>query len=327
LFATKIASQIQQANTETSIDLSEENIASSQLQMLFALCHPSIPPEAQIGLSLRILCGFGVDEIATAFLTNKETINKRLFRAREKLRAEHIAIQLPPPGEFDKRIDTVLTTLYLLFNEGYYSESNDTIIREELCTEAMYLVELLMHNQKTDLPKVNALYALMCFHASRFRARINSHGEMVLYEQQDETLWDYELIAKGAYDLNKASQGNNISKYHLEAGIAYWHTIKADTPGKWENILQLYNRLLQIEYSPIAALNRTFALAKANGKTAAIAEAEKLGLTDNHYYYTLLGELYTSIDNDKAKQHFENAISLAKTQTDKRVLEKKIKEL
>jgi RNA polymerase sigma factor (sigma-70 family) len=328
LFATKIASQIQQATTDTSIiDLSEENIADSQLQMLFTLCHPSIPPEAQIGLSLRILCGFGIDEIATAFLTNKETINKRLFRAREKLRAEHIVIQLPPPGEIDKRVDTVLTTLYLLFNEGYYSESNDTIIREELCTEAVHLVELLMHNKQTDLPKVNALYALMCFHASRFPARKNSHGEMVLYEQQDETLWDYELIAKGAYYLNKASQGNCVSKYHLEAGIAYWHTIKADTPKKWETILQLYNRLLQTEYSPIAALNRTFALAKANGKVVAIAEAEKLKLTDNHYYYTLLGELYTNIDNDKAKQHFVKAISLAKTQTDKRVLARKIEEL
>ena len=328
LFATKIINEIKETTTGVSfIDLSEENIADSQLQMLFALCHPSIPAEAQIGLSLRILCGFGIDEIATAFLTNKETINKRLFRAKEKLRAEQIAIQLPAPNEIDKRVDTVLTTLYLLFNEGYYSESNDTIIREELCTEAMRLVYLLMNNNQTDLPKVNALYALMCFHASRFPARKNNNGEIVLYEQQDETLWDHELITKGAWYLNKASQGNCISKYHLEAGIAYWHTIKADTRDKWENILQLYNRLLQIEYSPVAALNRTFALAKANGKAVAIAEAEKLRLTGNHYYFTLLGELYTNIDNAKAKQYFEKAISLAKTGTDKKGLAKKISEL
>jgi len=328
LFATKIINEIKETTTGVSfIDLSEENIADSQLQMLFALCHPSIPAEAQIGLSLRILCGFGIDEIATAFLTNKETINKRLFRAKEKLRAEQIAIQLPAPNEIDKRVDTVLTTLYLLFNEGYYSESNDTIIREELCTEAMRLVYLLMNNNQTDLPKVNALYALMCFHASRFPARKNNNGEIVLYEQQDETLWDHELITKGAWYLNKASQGNCISKYHLEAGIAYWHTIKADTQDKWENILQLYNRLLQIEYSPVAALNRTFALAKANGKAVAIAEAEKLRLTGNHYYFTLLGELYTNIDNAKAKEYFEKAISLAKTGTDKRLLAKKINEL
>lgn len=328
LFAKKIAGNWQEAATDISmIDLSEEHILDSQLQMLFTLCHPSIPPEAQIGLSLRILCGFGIDEIATAFLTNKETINKRLFRAKEKLRTEQITIGLPAPGELGKRVDTVLTTLYLLFNEGYYSESNDAIIREELCTEAMRLVELLMNNQQTDLPKVNALYALMCFQASRFKARKNSNGEMVLYAQQDQTLWDYALITKGAYYLHKASQGNYISTYHLEAGIAYWHTIKEDTKDKWENILQLYNQLLQKVYSPVAALNRTFALAKARGKTVAIAEAEKLRLTNNHYYFTLLGELYTGFDNAKAKQHFEKAISLAKTGTDKKALAKKIEEL
>ncbi|WP_240743265.1 RNA polymerase sigma factor [Ilyomonas limi] len=278
-------------------------------------------------MSLRILCGFGIDEIATAFLTNKETINKRLFRAKEKLRAEQIAIQLPAVNEMGKRVNAVLTTLYLLFNEGYYSESDDAIIREELCTEAMRLVYLLMNNKQTDLPEVNALYALMCFHASRFPARKNGNGEMVLYEQQDEALWNYELIATGAYYLNSASQGNYISRYHLEAGIAYWHTIKEDTGDKWENILQLYNQLLQIAYSPIAALNRTFALAKANGKAVAIAEAEKLRLTDNHYYFTLLGELYTNIDNNKAKHYFEKAIPLAKTATDKRILVQKMNDL
>ena len=150
---------------------------------------------------------------------------------------------------------------------------------------------------------------------------------MILYEDQDETLWDHELIAKGTYYLHQASQGNKISKYHLEASIAYWHTLKADTKEKWENILQLYNRLLQLEYSPIAALNRTYALSKANGKQEAIIEAEKLNLTDNHFYFTLLGELYTGIDNNKAKQNFQKAISLAKTQTDKQTIQKKIDKL
>ena len=325
-FAKKVAKAIQNdATVHTSIiDLSEQNIADSQLQMLFTLCHPVIPVEAQIGLSLRILCGFGIDEIATAFLTNKETIYKRLFRAKEKLREEKIAIQLPAVHEMKKRVDVVLTTLYLLFNEGYYSESNDAILREELCTEAMRLMYLLMNNEQTNVPEVNALYALMCFHASRFPARKNGSGAMVLYEQQDETLWNYELIATGAYYLNRSSQGNYISKYHLEAGIAYWHTVKADTSDKWENILQLYNQLLQMAYSPIAALNRTFALAKVKGKAVAIAEAEKLKLTNNHYYFTLLGELYTDIDNNNAKHCFEKAILLAKTGADKSVLTQKM---
>ena len=150
---------------------------------------------------------------------------------------------------------------------------------------------------------------------------------MVLYDDQDETLWNDELISKGVYFLHQASQGNTLSKYHLEASIAYWHTIKADTKEKWENILQLFNQLLQIEYSPIAALNRTYALSKANGKAEAIIEAEKLKLTNNHFYFTLLGELYSDIDNNKAKENFQKALSLAKTQTDKQTIRKKIENL
>ena len=156
---------------------------------------------------------------------------------------------------------------------------------------------------------------------------INKNGELILYEEQDTNLWNSDLISKGGYFLNCAASGNKISKYHLEAAIAYWNTQKSDTKEKWENILQLYNRLLQIEYSPIAALNRTYALSKANGKQEAITEAEKLNLADNHFYFTLLGELYTDIDNKKAKQNFQKALSLAKTQTDKQTIQKKIERL
>src|SRR6476660_7514601 len=335
VFTEKIAKQIKYSSSQTEeveIDLSEKNITDSQLQMLFALCHPSIPAESQIGLSLRILCGFGIEEIANAFLTNKETINKRLFRAKEKLRTEKvkivpITIGIISQEEINSRLETVLTTLYLLFNEGYYSESQDTILRKDLCAEAMRLADLLIGNEQTDQPNVKALLALMCFHSSRFKARKNKKGEMILYEDQDETLWDQELIAKGTYYLHQASQGNRISKYHIEATIAYWNTQKADTKEKWENVLQLYNRLLQLEYSPVAALNRTYALAKANGKHEAIIEAEKLNLTGNHFYFALLGELYAGIDNNKATQNFQKAISLAKTQTDKQTIQRKIDKL
>lgn len=328
LFSNKIAPQIKKApSEELEIDLSEQNITDSQLKMMFAICHPSISTEAQIGLSLRILCGFGIDEIANAFLANKETINKRLFRAREKLRKGRVSIEIPSEIEIDARLDTVLTTLYLLFNEGYYSESNDQVLRDELCFEAMRLTQLLIENEKTNLPKVNALFALMCFHASRFEARKNKNGENILYEDQDETTWNVELIAKGVYFMRQSSQGNQISKYHLEAGIAYWHTQKTDIKEKWESILQLYNLLLQLEYSPIAALNRTYALAKTMGKQEAIVEAEKLQLSNNHYYFTLLGELYKNIDNNKAKLNFEKAFSLAKTNADKKAIQMQIASL
>jgi RNA polymerase sigma-70 factor (ECF subfamily) len=330
IFSEKITPSISQHSiqeNEMEIDLSEKNINDSQLQMLFAVCDSAISIEAQIGLSLRILCGFGIDEIANAFLTNKETINKRLFRAKEKLRIEKVSIQFPPESEISKRLETVLTTIYLLYNEGYYSESENTVLREDLCREAMRLTELLLENQKTNKPVVNALYSLMCFHSSRFAARKKDSGEIILYQDQDEALWDHDLITKGIYHLKKASQGTIISKYHIEASIAYWHTIKADTKEKWENILQLYNRLLQIQYSPVAALNRTYALSKTNGKREAIKEAEKLNLTGNHFYFTLLGELYKDIDNKKAKENLQVAYSLAKTNTDRQTIQNKIDRL
>jgi RNA polymerase sigma factor (sigma-70 family) len=312
---------------EYELDLSPQNIIDSQLQMMFAICNPAITPEAQIGLSLRILCGFGIEEIADAFLSNKETINKRLYRAKEKLRSAKISIELPNLTEIDERLNVVLATLYLMFSEGYYSISNNRTLRKELCHEAMRLCYMLIENKHTNKPPVNALLSLMCFHASRFEARLNKNGEMILYEEQDTSLWDADLISKGGYFLNLSATGNQLSRYHLEAAIAYWNTQKDDTAEKWENILQLYNRLLQIEYSPIAALNRTFALSKANGKQEAIVEAEKLNLTGNHFYFTLLGELYTGIDNDKATQHFEKALSLAKTHTDKQTIQRKIDKL
>ncbi len=327
-FSDKIAGQVIAASPESveiEIDLSDKNITDSQLQMLFAVCHPSISTEAQIGLALRILCGFGIDEIANALLSNKETINKRLFRAKEKLRLEKVKIEFPGEAEIGKRLDTVLTTLYLLFSEGYYSESQDAVLREDLCLEAMRLTYLLIENEQTNQPNVNALFALMCFHASRFEARKTENGEIVLYHDQDESRWNYELIAKGAYFLHQASHENEISKYHLEATIAYWNTQKADTKEKWENILHLYNLLLQLEYSPIAALNRTYALSKVRGKREAIVQAEKLQLTVNHFYYTLLGELYTGIDDEKALQNFQKAFELAKTVADKQTIQKKIK--
>ena len=330
LFGSKITAELRHdiaEEYELDIDLSLQNINDSQLQMMFAICHPSISPEAQVGLSLRILCGFGIDEIAEAFLSNKETINKRLFRAKEKLREENIKIKQQTPAEIDERLEAVLTTIYLLFSEGYYSVNKSQTIRRELGLEAMRLCYMLIENKSTDKPQVNALMALMCFQASRFDARVGVNGEHILYEEQDTSLWNADLISRGGYFLSRAATGDKITKYHLEATIAFWSTQQVDTKEKWENVLQLYNRLLQLEYSPVAALNRTFALSKANGKHEAIAIAEKLNLDGNHFYHTLLGELYTGIDNDKAMLNFQKALSMAKNQPDRQSIQKKIDRL
>jgi len=330
VFSQKVSPELKNSASEfheTDIDLSVQNIRDSQLQMMFAICHPSLPAEAQIGLSLRILCGFSIDEIADAFLTNKETINKRLYRAKERLKQVKAKIELPPDAEIDKRIENVLTTVYLLFNEGYYSSSTNTVLRKDLCLEAMRLNHMLTENKITDKPAVNALLALMCFHSSRFEARVDSNGELILYEDQDISLWNKGLIKQGEHFLNRAAQGDVLSRYHLEAAIAYWHTAERDSPQKWEKVLSLYNRLLIVEYSPIAALNRTYALAKVYGNEAAIAEAEKLGLDQSHLYHSLLGELYTEIDKRKAIEHFTAASKLTKTSADKNVIRKKIEKL
>ena len=330
IFQKSVAPEVQADPPDTdepNIDLSPQNISDSQLRMMFALSHPSIPPEAQIALSLRILCGFGIEEIADAFLTNKETINKRIFRAKEKLYEGGITFELPAPPEINERLSTVLTTIYLLFNEGYYSVSQNKTLRKEFCEEAIRLCTMLVENEYTDKPEVNALLSLMCFHASRFDARVKGNGDLILYDEQDTSLWSQELIGKGAYHLHRAATGKVASKYHVEAAIAYWHTQKNDRGEKWENILQLFNRLLQIEYSPVAALNRTYALSRAKGKREAIAEAEKLQLTHDHFYFMLLGELYTDIDNKKARDYFHKALSLARTETDKKTIRNKIKKL
>jgi len=330
IFDQKISPEIQHSTPqydETDIDLSPQNINDSQLQMMFAICHPSISTEAQIGLSLRILCGFGIDEIADAFLSNKETINKRLYRAKEKLRDEKASIGLPDSKQINERLAPVLTTIYLLFNEGYYSINSNVTLRKDLCFEAMRLCTMLVENPLTNKPPVNALLSLMCFHASRFEARISKNGEPILYDHQDSSLWDTDLISKGAYFLNCAATGSELSKYHLEATIAYWATQRIDTPEKWKIVLGLYDQLLMLAYSPVAMLNRIYVLSKVSGKESAIIEAERLNLTTDQFYYTLLGDLYTDIDNKKAKENLGIALSLAKSDADKLILTMKIEDL
>src|SRR3546814_544212 len=242
----------QQDDAVSGFEFTPKNIRDSQLQMLFAVCTPAIAAEAQIGLALRILCGFSIGEIAGAFLCRKDTINKRLFRAKEKLRTERVKMEMPPPAETAKRTESVLHIIYLLFNEGYYSRTHPPNLREDLCFEALRLGVLLTGYEPTNLPETNALMALMCFHASRFGARqsgaenLDGVGDQsaaapqVLYEEQDEGLWDTTLINQGIQFLKRSMQGDEISTYHLEARIASWHCVKEDSPGKWQSVLELY---------------------------------------------------------------------------------------
>lgn len=327
IFTEKVSLDLQYNDiqfSEIELDLSEKNITDSQLQMLFAVCNPLNSNESQIALALRILCGFGIDEIANALLSTKETINKRLFRAKTILRENNVDLSFPANSDLDKRLDNVLSILYLLFNEGYYSATSSNTISRELCIEAMRLTYLLTENTSTNVSKVHALMALFCFQSSRFDARHDDYGQQVVYAEQDQTKWNDELIIKGENYLNLSVIGYQVSKYHLEAGIAFWHARKnVDEKVKWNSILQLYNRLLQIDYSPVAALNRTYALAQAEDKATALKEALKIDLHQNHLYHSLLAELYSDSDKQKQIAHLDLALALTKSESDRILLQSK----
>ncbi|WP_422079572.1 RNA polymerase sigma factor [Ulvibacterium sp.] len=310
------------------IDLSDSNIQDSQLKMMFAICNPIISSEAQIAMALRILCGFGVAEIAGAFLSNPETINKRLYRAKEKIRQHQVDLTMPDSGHLKNRLQNVLLVLYLLFNEGYYSVSSEKRLRKELCLEAMRLNYMLLNSKLTNLPQTNALMALFCFHSSRFEARMDEKGAQIVYADQNESIWDKELVKKGVLFLSRSRNGDEITKYHLEAIIAYWHTrSQMDPKEKWENILRIYNRLLQIEYSPMAALNRTYALARARSRKEAIKEALKIDLKENHLYHLLLAELYSGSDSNKQRDHLQKAAALKTTKSEREWILKKLESI
>jgi RNA polymerase sigma factor (sigma-70 family) len=309
------------------IELTPQHLADSQLRMIFAVCHPSIPVEAQVSLALRVLCGFTIDEIASAYLTTRANINKRLYRARAKLREEKVQLLLPGGQELASRLDAVLLTLYLLFNEGYYSASPDKLLRKDFCAEAMRLVYLLTEQWPNGVSQAQALMALMCFQASRFDARTDASGGLILYEQQDSRVWDQELIDRGSRYFVQASYHGEISRYHLEAAIGWWHTHQAGTQEKWENILRLYNNLLILEYSPVAALNRAYAYARVYGKEKAIPEALALQLAGNLFYHSLLGELYTGIDDEQAVLHLQKALQLAGSTQERAILQGKLQDI
>ena len=311
---------------ELEIDLSDSNIKDSQLQMLFAICNPINNNSSQIALALNLLCGFSIDEIANALLTNKSTINKRLFRAKDNLRTKKIELSFPSFEKLPARLDNVLSILYLLFNEGYYSSSVHSLIRKEFCYEAMRLLYLLLENKQTNLGQTNALMALFCFHASRFEAREDDSGVQVLLDDQDQSKWDFKLIIKGNQYLVDSKSSEYLSKYHLEAMIASWHTrTEFDHTEKWNEILQLYNRLLQQKYSPIIALNRTYALSQVHGKKTALKEALKIELDGNYFYHSLLSELYREIDENQFENQLNLALKYAKTESEKELVLRKLK--
>ncbi len=305
----------------------EVDIQDSVLRMMFACCHPAIPPESQIALTLKTLGGLSVAEIANSFLTSEETIAKRIFRAKEKIKQERI--KLDPPGiyELPHRLDNVLHVLYLLFNEGYHSSQGNTIIREDLCAEAMRLTYLLAQHKATDLPKVNALMALMCLQSSRFAARTGDLGEIILLEDQDRTKWSHPLIHQGLDFLDKASIGNTLSQYHVEASIASIHCLaQRFEETRWDKLLELYQILSELKPGPMVNLNKAIAMGYALSPQIGIQELQKInGLQDHYLQLTALGNFHLLEGNTiTAKVYLEKALLTSPSSQEAKLINQKI---
>ena len=312
--------------------VNENEIQDEQLRMMFVCCHPSVAEEGQVALILKTLCGFSVGEIAKAFLTNEETITKRLYRAREQFRQENIRFEIPPPQELPLRLDNVLTAIYLLFNEGYNSSSHDLLIREDLVEESLRLTNLMAGHPVTRQPATLALLALLCFQAARLYSRVDNDNRFLSLKQQDRSLWNHELIEQGRIFLNQASFGEALSSYHIEASIAYEHCIAKDFAStNWIMILQLYDWLYNLKPDGLVALNRAIIIAEVRGAEAGLAALDFIDPDSLKNYYLLpatRGELLIRLGNlEQAKENLERAAQMTASPVEKEYLRRKIRQL
>lgn len=325
-YARLVASEYSLSPTINNLFL-ENEIPDSQLRMMFACCHPLIPSESQVALTLKTLCGLSLNEIARAFLVPEETISKRIYRAKEKIKAERIELTVPHGNELQTRLDSVLKCLYLLFNEGYNSSHPDQLIREDLCEEALRLATLLVQNRVTNYPRTNALLALFCFQASRFRARLDDTGNIILLKYQDRSKWDRKLLQKGFEFMEKMSEPFEVSAYHLEAAIASLHAGSVSfEKTDWKSIYHLYEMLYELEPNPVVAMNKAIASGYAFDKSNALKQLLELkGLENYHLYHTSVGEIYYELHNrENAKKHYETALRLTTSSREQQLLKNKI---
>ena len=310
----------------------ENEIRDGRLRLMFICCHPLLPPEAQTALALKVLGGFGVAEIASAFLTTEAAISKRLTRAHHRIRELHIPFEIPGGDELSNRLNGVLQTLYLLFNEGYKASSGDSLIKEDLCREAIRLTSLLAEHPAGNRPRTHALIALMLLNAARLPARIDSEGNILRLKEQDRSTWDQAMIARGMWHLSESAAGDEVSTYHLQAGIAACHFAATNYESTdWRKILSLYDQLLELDNSPIVALNRTVAVANVHGPAAGIEAVEAIenGEQLRSYYllYAVLGEFERQLNHFQAAiDNFRKALELTELTSERSFLSERLRD-
>ncbi len=311
----------------------EEHVKDDFLGMMFACCHPDISSEAQVTFILKTLCGFSTKEVAKAFLTSEDIISKRIYRTKEHFRKNNIRPTLSSVTDLERKVSAVSGAIYLIFNEGYNSTHHADIIRKDLISQALYLTRELLTNPTTNLPEINALMALMCFHAARVESRISTQGEIILLKDQDRSTWNQDLIQTGQYYLGESGKGDRISLYHFEAMIAYEHCLAKDFDStNWDRILMHYDRMLSIQYDPVIYLNRCLVVLQVQGPKEAIQAIKKLdtnrAMEKYYLYHSALVEIFTQLkDTELAIYHCEKAIELTQSESEKNLLKGKLEGL
>ena len=321
--------EAQSPDTETAIFPGQE-IADDHLRMMFVCCHPAIPPEAQVALALKTLCGFSVTEISRAFLTTEAAIAKRLTRAKQKIREAKIPFEMPAGAELGRRLDGVLQSLYLMFNEGYKASGGEKLVREDVCEEAIRLTRLLAEHPAGNQPKTHALLALMLLNSARIATRVDGDGHLLRLQDQDRARWDKAMVARGMFHLAQSAAGDEISEYHLQAGIAACHCAAKDYESTdWPQILSLYDRLVEFDDSPVVALNRAVALAEVRGPQAGIEAVNAIrnlhSLESYYLLYAVLGEFEARMNHaHAAAAHFRKSLQLAEIKSEQAFLSKRL---
>ncbi|MGH7819786.1 MAG: RNA polymerase sigma factor [Candidatus Binatia bacterium] len=304
--------------------------ADDTLGMMFHCCHPEIPAEGRVALTLKAVAGFDVAAIARAFLAEEATIAQRVVRAKRRIRERGISFERLHPRESGRRLGSVLEVLYLVFNEGYAAHDGDLLVRRDVCEEAIRLASLLASSVASDIPRAHALLALMVLHASRFPARVDGSGELLLLSEQDRSRWDRRLIAEGLGHLERSSAGDEVSEYHLEAGIAACHAIaESYDRTDWKAILELYDQLLDRNPSPVVALNRAIAVSRCEGPEAGIRAVEAVrdhpALVRYHLYWSALATLHEENgDGQSAASCYRAALALRCSEPERRFLARRL---